>query len=120
MRIHPDAEGFRLTVGVMASPKGYLCGAFEIPYKSYKLFAVVSDGSVDGWEHVSVSLKNRCPNWEEMCYVRSLFWDEEDTVIQFHVPKSQHINNHPYCLHLWRKKDAVVELPPSIAVGVKT
>lgn len=54
-----------------------------------------------------------------MCYIKGLFWDEETVVSQFHVPKSQHINNHPYCLHMWRRIGSVVELPPSEAVGIK-
>ena len=26
-----------------------------------------------GWEHVSVSLRNRCPTWDEMCLVKDIF-----------------------------------------------
>lgn len=59
----------------------------------------------EGWEHVSVSLGNRCPTWDEMCFVKNLFWDEEDMVIQFHPAKSEYINLHPYALHLWRKEN---------------
>lgn len=49
-----------------------------------------------------MSRKDRCPTWEEMCQVKDLFWDDEDVVMQFHVPSKDHVNNHPYCLHLWR------------------
>ena len=72
-----------------------------------------------GWEHVSVSCKNRCPNWPEMSFVKSLFWEPEETVIQFHPPESTYISNHPYCLHLWRNSLTGHALPPSILVGVK-
>lgn len=82
-------------------------------------FIIASSGN--GWEHVSVSLdRDRCPTWEEMCKVKDLFWDEEDAVFQFHPPKSQYVNQHPYCLHLWRKIGADIELPPSEMVGMKT
>lgn len=64
------------------------------------------------WDHVSVSLRDRCPTWEEMCWIRSLFFEDEETVIQFHPPKSQYINAHPYCLHLWRPTQTVLPLPP--------
>jgi hypothetical protein len=40
-------------------------------------------------------------------------------VVQFHPPKSQYVNCHPYCLHLWRNKNQEVILPPSILVGPK-
>ena len=34
-------------------------------------------------------------------------------------PKSQWINNHPFCLHLWRPLRDNIPLPPQIAVGLK-
>ena len=82
------------------------------------LRTIVSDG--EGWEHVSVSLANRCPSWEEMSFIKNLFWDEDDLVIQLHPPKSEYINNHPYCLHLWRKAgtNGYCETPPKIMVGI--
>jgi hypothetical protein len=119
MRINKDVEPYRIKTGPYSSPEGYSCGFFEIPFRSYILRALVSDGQVDSWEHVSVSLKNRCPNWEEMCFVKNLFWDEEECVVQYHPPKSQYISNHPYCLHLWRKVDGSIEIPPSWMVGFK-
>lgn len=65
-----------------------------------------------GWEHVSVSFPNRCPTWEEMCKVKDIFWYDSECVAQFHPPKSEYVNNHLYCLHLWRKIGADFELPP--------
>ena len=52
-----------------------------------------------------------------MCFIKDLFWDSEDTVIQFHPPKSEYVNSHKYCLHLWRKKDTNIETPPKFLVG---
>ena len=77
------------------------CGAFTIPFGSYEFVVIASDGM--GWEHVSVSLKNRCPNWTEMCYMKNLFWDKEDCVVQFHPPQNEYVNNNENCLHLWRQ-----------------
>jgi hypothetical protein len=91
-------------------------GCFIFRYAGRKFFCIVSDGL--GWEHVSVSLKDRCPTWEEMCMIKDLFWDEDDCVAQFHPPKSEYVNNHPYCLHLWRSKESDFSLPPKIMVGV--
>lgn len=81
------------------------------------IFTVVaSDGQ--GWEHVSVSTPGRCPTWDEMCFIKDLFWDEEDTVIQFHPPKSEYVNNHPNCLHLWRKVGENMKTPPKFLTGL--
>ena len=94
-------------------------GAFFIPHPnpaSNLVFKVVaSDGM--GWEHVSVSLPKRCPTWEEMCFIKGLFWSEDDRVLQFHPPKSEYVNLHAFCLHLWRPADGVVPAPPSWMVG---
>jgi hypothetical protein len=86
------------------------------------LRVIASDGldpAGGGWEHVSVSVNNRCPNWPEMCWIKDLFWDEEETVIQFHPPKSEYVNYHPFTLHLWRRRTNPVGAPPSILVGPK-
>ena len=75
------------------------------------------------WEHVSVTVARkrsdptRCPTWAEMCFVKDIFWNKEDTVIQFHPPESEYVNAHPFCLHLWKPVFTDIPLPPSIYVG---
>ncbi len=122
-------EDYRLTTGGFATSKADgNNGAFFIPLRDGPpLKVIASDGmmgaelmpELGGWEHVSVSLPDRCPTWREMCRVKSLFWDETDCVVQFHPPESEYVNNHPYCLHLWRKIDGAFPMPPSIPVGYK-
>lgn len=94
-------------------------GVFIIPAKpaSIKLRVIASDG--DGWEHVSVSTYKRCPTWEEMCLIKSLFWDDDDCVVQFHPPESDYVNFHPFCLHLWRRlgTNEFVQRPPAYMIG---
>jgi len=78
-----------------------------------------------GWEHVSVTkrTKNRnvysLPSWEEMCFIKDLFWSDEDTVIQYHPKKSEYVNNHPYVLHLWKPTNIELPIPNSLLVGIK-
>lgn len=89
--------------------------------KGLYMLCLASNGM--GWEHVSVSIPTdrRCPTWEEMCFVKDQFWnDPDDVVIQYHPAKKDYVNNHEFCLHLWRKKDTNFETPPSIMVGIKT
>lgn len=69
------------------------------------------------WEHVSVSLRHRCPTWEEMEWVRDQFWMPDATVLQFSVPREQHINYHRFCLHLWRPVGVELALPPAMTVA---
>jgi hypothetical protein len=118
VRFSPEVEKYRFHNGTYGSKAGDDFGAFCIPGSCGRdLMVIASSGDeslgVD-WEHVSVSLKNRCPNWLEMCYIKSLFWDDEETVMQLHPPKSKWINNHAYCLHMWRPKKAEIPLPPDV------
>ncbi len=82
--------------------------------------ADADDPMAAGWEHVSVSTGRRVPNWLEMCFAKDLFWDAHECVVQFHPPRSEYVNNHPNCLHLWRHNKVDFPLPPSILVGDKT
>lgn len=79
---------------------------------------VMSSGSgpESEWEHVSISLPKRLPAWTEMCFVKSLFWRDDETVVQFHPRSSEYVNQHENCLHLWKKRDSEYELPPIIYV----
>ncbi len=76
--------------------------------------------SGDGWDHVSVSLENRCPTWTEMEFVKRRFFHDDETAMQLHVPPADHVNYHPFCLHLWRPLVGSIPRPPSIMVGPKT
>lgn len=108
-------------------------GFFIIPHyriREYVFIVQASDGTgipddpEMQWEHVSISVahqrgkkKQRNPTWEEMCWIKDLFWDEEDRVVQFHPPKSEYVSLAPYCLHLWRWVLGEFPHPPSITVG---
>jgi hypothetical protein len=85
-------------------PEGYPAGAFVFKHGNATLRCIVSDGG--GWDHVSVSLHTRCPTWDEMAFVKSLFFDDEEVVMQLHPAKSQYVNHFQFCLHLWRPQTA--------------
>lgn len=72
-----------------------------------------------GWDHVSVTCRARCPTWEEMEQVKHEFFEPGETAMQLHVPPVDHINQHPYCLHLWRPHGDVGQIPrpPAELVG---
>lgn len=111
-------EKCRVRTGPMGSDESFgNNGAFIFKVAhGQTLRAIVSEGM--GWEHVSVSRTDRCPTWPEMCQVKDLFWDEDDCVVQYHPSKSAYVNNHPYCLHLWRPIGIELPRPESIFVGV--
>ena len=111
-------EQYRLRSGLLGSDEtAENNGCFFLPFKKIKLKIIASDG--EDWEHVSVSVFNelRTPTWDEMCFVKQTFWDEEDCVIQYHPAKSEYVNYHPYCLHLWRPMKEIIPIPKKEMVG---
>ena len=97
-------EKFRVTTGLMKSDASYgNNGQFIVRSLKLKQPLMCQSGEGYGWEHVSVSVHNRCPTWPEMAFIKDLFWEKDDLVVQMHPPESDYVNNHPYCLHLWRK-----------------
>ena len=86
-------------------------GAFIIPREvSGDLVIIAAEGM--GWAHVSVSLKDRCPSWREMCMVKDFFFGKDVWAMQLHSPEGENINVHPFCLHLWRPLDVSIPVPP--------
>ena len=69
-----------------------------------------------GWEHLSVSTKKRTPTWEEMCFFKDMFWPDTQCCIQYHPAKSEYVNRHPYCLHIWNPIEVELPTPPMVFV----
>ena len=72
-----------------------------------------------GWEHLSVSHKNKIPSWNTMQEMKEMFWEDEEVCFQLHPAKSEYINNNEYTLHIWKSIDGTFETPPSILVGFR-
>lgn len=95
-------------------------GYFRLMIFGALVKVIASDGK--GWKHISVSLVGNphvVPNYKTMCEVRRLFYEDTDWVVQFSPPVSEHINNHPGCLHWWMPTDQKMPTPPSLMVGLK-
>lgn len=56
---------------------------------------------VERWHHLSVSKPNKLPTWEELNRVKVAFFGPDREAIQVLAKESDHVNLHPYCLHLW-------------------
>lgn len=93
------------------------CGAFEVPspIDGGTLFVVASTGG--GWDHVSCSRRNRIPTWGEMEHVKRLFFGDDETAMQLHVPVKDHVNCCNNALHLWRPQCVEIPRPPDWMVG---
>jgi hypothetical protein len=126
MKFDPKLEEARVRDGMMRSNTGDPYGAFRLQGPCGALLYMIAcngdvpDQSIASWEHVSVRREGKnVPNWEEMCFVKDLFWAPEELVVQYHPPRSQYVNNHPTVLHLWRSTQEKFPMPPAILVGDK-
>jgi len=90
VRVPERLDQYRILRGLYGSAPGADYGAFQIPGPcGERLMVLASPGDANEsipWEHVSVSTRHRCPYWKEMCFVKDLFWDEEEPVMQLHPP----------------------------------
>jgi hypothetical protein len=123
MKFKPVLEEGRVLRGDLRSNPGDPYGAFQVRGPcGATLYMIASDGEVPdqslaGWEHVSVRRNKQVPNWQEMCFVKNLFWAPEECVVQFHPPATQYVNSHPFVLHLWRPSRGQMPMPPAVLVG---
>ena len=85
-----------------------------VSVKGQNLVVVFSWGG--GWDHVSVSLRNRCPTWDEMCTVKDIFFEPDECCVEYHPRKEDYVNFYPYCLHIWRPQKLKIPTPPTLFV----
>ena len=111
----------------MWSATGDRFGCFSLWRNGKDMHIIASDGTgwreegLPGiaWEHVSVSMSNRTPSWDDMCAVKDLFWRDDEAVMQLHPAKINYVNFHKHCLHLWAPIGIDIPVPPSLTVGPK-
>jgi hypothetical protein len=124
-------EAHRVTTGPMGTKRADgFNGAFIVgPTKAQQpdddptglvteMRCIVSNGG--GWDHVSVTYNDGrpcTPTWGEMALVKDLFFDQHETVVQFHPAATAYVNCHPHCLHLWRCQDRPMPCPPGWMVA---
>lgn len=115
----PELENYRIKN--QSSIENGNCGHFHIKKKpsNKTLFVISSDGY--GWDHVSVHVLTKndkiiLPTWDDMCFIKNIFFDPEETVVQFHPALSEYINVHSGVLHLWKNQKYDYDLPPRFLV----
>lgn len=112
-------ERYRSSSKTFPSDASYgMNGIFVIPDQHKRSRLIVIASNQLSWEHISAHVRNenRVPSYADMCYLKSLFWDENEWVIQYFPAKDDHINVHPFVLHLWKPLGVELPKPPKIFV----
>lgn len=91
------------------SGEGYI---FGLDVKKPNRPAVVIWSWGGGWDHVSVSFRDRCPTWDEMCRVKDAFFNRDECCIEYHPAQADYVNLYPYCLHIWKPQALEIPKPP--------
>lgn len=125
-----DIEEIKKTTGMklkMEGQDGFGGTVYKITYKNGKpkvsnkyednLNFIFSWGC--GFEHLSVSTPVRTPTWEQMCFMKDIFWRDDEVCMQLHPKKEDYVDNMPYCLHIWKPINKEIPTPPSIMVGFR-
>lgn len=125
-----DIEEIKKTSGLVIKKEGQdgLAGTvFPIEYRKGKikvnqnldeaLHFIFSWGLE--WEHLSVSTPVKTPTWEQMCKMKEIFWRDDEVCMELHPKKEDYVNNHSYCLHIWKPIGIEIPTPPSILVGIR-
>ena len=69
------------------------------------------------WVHASISQRDRLPTYEDLARLHSSVWPD-GYAYQVFAPPSEHINIHPFALHLWGKPDGSPLLPEFGKLGM--
>jgi hypothetical protein len=92
-------------------------GAFIIPVPGQMVSLKVLASNGKGWDHISVSVlgQPRTPTWAEMEVAKKAFFGDV-VAMQLHLTAKDHINCHPYTLHVWIPQNQKIPLPPKFMV----
>jgi len=95
-------------------------GAFIVPINGQLWQVIISDGTGMnvGWRHLSATNAQRreVPPWDVMCRLKELFFADDAWVVQFHPPKDDYVNDHPFVLHLWEPLEEKLPVPSIVLV----
>lgn len=94
---------------------GYLPQAGGFCFRDTTGLAVIVSidecGKSGEWVHVSVSRKARLPSWGDLARVKSDFIGDDREAIQFLPSRSEWVNLHEHCLHMWSRLDGSLAVP---------
>lgn len=65
----------------------------------------------EAWVHASIAHQDHMPTYEELALLHKAVWQGRGWSYQVFAPPSDHVNIHPFALHLWGRLDNTNALP---------
>ena len=75
------------------------------------------NGVTGDWIHASIARRDSMPTYEDLVALHFAVWGDKGWAYQVFAPQTEHVNIHPYALHLWGKPDGAPILPNFGAFG---
>lgn len=96
-------------------------GTFVIKLNDYSCLYVQALNHF-GWEHIGAYVVNfgerqfpyRIPTSKEMEFLKNLFFEKDEAVIEVHPRKCDYVNINIFMLHLWRPNRISIPVPPKV------
>jgi hypothetical protein len=81
---------------------------------------VVRVQRMDGhdWIHASIAHADELPSYDELVQLKQAVWGDVGFAYQVFAAAADHVNHHPYALHLWGRADGEPVLPRFGRVGL--
>jgi len=76
-----------------------------------------SGDSTGMWLHASISRPDEMPTYQDLVDLHYAVWGQEGWAYQVFAPQGDHVNIHPFALHLWGQLDGTPVLPNFGAFG---
>jgi hypothetical protein len=104
------------SVPVQFGPDGYRFDRKDGLSRIIVTLGPTPDPADGDWLHASISVTHRIPTYDELVMLHKAVWPN-GYAYQVFAPPSEHVNIHPYALHLWGTLDGLPRLPEFGAMG---
>lgn len=124
MSVHIDILNIRRRLGKKEwslpteyGPEGWAFRGVDGDKSVIVTYGVHGDDVKSPWLHASIARRDSMPTYEDLVALHYAVWGNNGWAYQVFAPQTEHVNIHPYALHLWGRPDGAAVLPNFGAFG---
>lgn len=94
------------------TPAPFGPAGWRFQHREKNSVVIVSEADFDGstWIHASISHQDVMPSYDELTVLHQAVFPD-GFAFQVFAPPTEHVNIHPFALHLWGRADGKSPLP---------